>query len=151
VRDRALYVFLGYSNQVLIEWQMRFVYCFCISLSLIFPGCSNQPSADDRLYQLVSSDHSRITFENSIQDNDSLNILTYEYLYNGGGVGVLDVNNDGLNDLFFTGNQVPNALYLNKGNFQFEDISASAKNSASEFVVYGCFHYDSWFKPHRTV
>jgi hypothetical protein len=138
VRDRALYVFLGYSNQVLIEWQMRFVYCFCISLSLIFPGCSNQPSADDRLFQLVSSDHSRITFENSIQDNDSLNI-------------VLDVNNDGLNDLFFTGNQVPNALYLNKGNFQFEDISASAKNSASEFVVYGCFHYDSWFKPHRTV
>src|SRR5689334_15734702 len=77
-------------------------------------------------FELLSPDHTHVTFSNTIEESDSVNILNYEYLYNGGGVGILDVNQDGLPDLFFTGNRVANALYLNKGNFQFEDISATA-------------------------
>ncbi|HTJ48961.1 MAG TPA: VCBS repeat-containing protein [Cyclobacteriaceae bacterium] len=87
--------------------------------------CKNVTYENAR-FMLISSDHSNITFSNNITESDSLNILSYEYLYNGGGVGVLDVNNDGLNDLFFTGNMVPGKLYLNKGNLVFEDITESS-------------------------
>src|SRR6186713_1875056 len=93
--------------------------------SLAVFSCS-QIQPEDKRFQLLPADHTRITFSNTITEDDSINILNYEYLYNGGGVGVLDVNNDGLPDLFFTGNQVSNALYLNRGNFQFEDISSTA-------------------------
>ena len=69
---------------------------------------------------------SNITFSNDITENDSVNITMYDYLYNGGGVGVGDFNNDGLQDLFFTGNFVDDKLYINKGDFVFEDVTASA-------------------------
>jgi len=94
-------------------------------VTLILFGCSSNEQ-DSKRFQLLSSNETHIKFINAIDETDSINILTYEYMYNGGGVGVIDVNNDGLSDLFFTGNQTPNALYLNKGNFQFEDISTSA-------------------------
>ncbi len=58
-----------------------------------------------------------ITFANHIEETNTINILRYEYMYNGGGIAVGDFNNDGLQDLYFTGNQVDNALYLNKGQF----------------------------------
>lgn len=64
-----------------------------------------------------------ITFANRITETDSINILDYEYVYNGGGVGVADFNNDGLQDVYFSGNQVANRLYLNRGNFKFDDIT----------------------------
>ncbi|NNL09943.1 MAG: VCBS repeat-containing protein [Croceitalea sp.] len=67
-----------------------------------------------------------IDFTNSITETEELNILDYLYFYNGGGVAVGDINNDQLPDIFFTGNQVKNKLYLNKGNLQFEDISVIA-------------------------
>ena len=67
-----------------------------------------------------------ITFANRLTETEADNILTYEYFYNGGGVAVGDFNSDGLQDLFFTGNQVENKLYLNKNNLKFEDISAKA-------------------------
>src|SRR5688572_9682251 len=104
---------------------MRLNLWFVGLFSLVLFSCSKK-QPDDKRFQLLPGDYTRITFSNTITEDDSVNILRYEYLYNGGGVGVLDVNNDGLPDLFFTGNQVSNALYLNKGNFQFEDISALA-------------------------
>ncbi len=72
------------------------------------------------------SSETGITFSNTLQESNELNILDYLYFYNGGGVAVGDINNDGLVDIFFSGNQVKNKLYLNKGNLQFEDISKNA-------------------------
>ena len=78
------------------------------------------------LFTEVPSSHTGIGFKNEIQENVDFNILTYEYLYNGGGVAVGDVNNDGLTDIVFTGNMVSNKLYLNKGNFKFQDVTNEA-------------------------
>jgi len=69
---------------------------------------------------------SGINFSNNIQETDELNVLNFEYMYNGGGVAVGDINNDGLPDIYFTGNQVDNKLYLNKSNLKFEDITTVA-------------------------
>lgn len=79
------------------------------------------------LFQKVSSSHSGIRFRNDIPENDSVNILDQSNVFNGGGVGIADFNNDGLPDIYFTGNAVPNKLYLNKGNLQFEDITSKAR------------------------
>jgi hypothetical protein len=74
----------------------------------------------------IFPEQSGVHFSNDIVETDSVNITMYDYLYNGGGVGVGDFNNDGLQDLFFTGNFVDDKLYLNKGNFVFEDITLKA-------------------------
>lgn len=78
------------------------------------------------LFSKISSSHSGIHFRNDIPENDSVNIIDQSNVFNGGGVGIADFNNDGLPDIYFTGNAVPNKLYLNKGNLQFEDITAIA-------------------------
>ncbi len=70
--------------------------------------------------------HSGINFSNTIVDNDTLNVLDVENIYNGGGVGIGDFNNDGLQDVYFAGNMVSNKLYLNKGNFEFNDVTNEA-------------------------
>lgn len=67
-----------------------------------------------------------ITFQNTLTPTDDLNILDYLYFYNGGGIAIGDINNDGLQDIYFSGNQVKNQLYLNKGNLKFENITESA-------------------------
>ncbi|HET8736212.1 MAG TPA: VCBS repeat-containing protein, partial [Pricia sp.] len=67
-----------------------------------------------------------ITFQNTLTETDDINILEYLYFYNGGGVAIGDVNNDGLPDIFFSGNQVKNRLYLNRGDLTFEDITEKA-------------------------
>jgi len=64
-----------------------------------------------------------VNFTNKLSENDTLNYFTYPYIYMGGGVSIGDINNDGLDDIFFTGNMVDNELYLNKGNLEFENIS----------------------------
>jgi hypothetical protein len=78
------------------------------------------------LFEKISSSHSGITFNNKITESDSLNPFDVVNLYNGGGIGIGDFNNDGLLDIYFGGNQVPGRLYLNKGNFKFEDITEKA-------------------------
>lgn len=78
------------------------------------------------LFKLIPSNHSNIHFNNKIVENDSLNPIDVTNIYNGGGVGIGDFNNDGLQDIYFTGNTVPNKLYLNKGKLTFEDITKEA-------------------------
>jgi hypothetical protein len=81
----------------------------------------------DSLFQSISSSHSNIHFNNLISENDSVNQLDLENVYNGGGVGIGDLNNDGLPDIFFTGNMVQCKLYLNEGDFKFKDVTNEAK------------------------
>jgi len=96
----------------------------CFILTLLFIACKSDSEKD--LFTQVSSTHSKITFENTLTDSKSLNALDYMYFYDGGGVSVGDINNDGLPDLYFTANKAPNKLYLNRGNFEFEDITDRA-------------------------
>lgn len=87
---------------------------------------TQQPQNSLPLFRLLSPTHTGVNFVNTITENDSLHIFKYEYLYNGNGVGVGDFNNDGLPDLFFSGNTVTHKLYLNRKNLQFEDATAAA-------------------------
>ena len=79
-----------------------------------------------KLFEPVPSKKSGIVFKNSITENEEHNALTYENLYNGGGVAVGDINNDGLEDIFFISNMEYNKVYLNTGDFKFKDITESS-------------------------
>ena len=83
-------------------------------------------SQDFKLFQPVSSFRSGVTFKNIITESEDANALTHENLYNGGGVAVGDINNDGLDDIYFISNMGLNKLYLNLGDFKFRDITKSA-------------------------
>ena len=93
-------------------------------------GCSNNNSSEkgneNKLFGLLSADETNIDFINKLSYDEDFNIFTYRNYYNGGGVALGDINNDGLVDVFFTANMLPNKLYLNKGDFQFEDITGKA-------------------------
>ncbi|MCC7298432.1 MAG: VCBS repeat-containing protein, partial [Bacteroidia bacterium] len=89
--------------------------------------CKNKDKGtDQKIFELLDPASTGINFVNSIPENDTLNQFTYHYLFNGNGVAAGDLNNDGLPELIFTGNAVPSKLYLNKGDFKFEDITAKA-------------------------
>lgn len=102
---------------------MRVALLFCVNLATLWlTGCT-QPSAR---FERLTANQTGIEFANTITESDSLNVLDFEYIYNGGGVGVSDFNGDGLTDVYFAGNQVSSRLYLNKGDFAFEDITIPA-------------------------
>jgi len=104
-------------------------YFFVFFLTIILTSCSEK---EIKLFEEVSSNESGIDFENNLFFKQDFNIFTYRNYYNGGGVGLGDINNDGLLDIYFTSNLNQNKLYLNKGNFQFEDITATAKVGGSK-------------------
>ena len=88
---------------------------------------SNSSNPDSlKLFKQLDSSITGINFRNDIIEDEYTNAIVYEYTYNGGGVAIGDVNNDGLDDIFFTANQQSNRLYLNKGNLKFEDITAAS-------------------------
>ncbi|MGY6744360.1 MAG: VCBS repeat-containing protein [Cecembia sp.] len=101
---------------------MRIVY----SLVLFFLWVSCSTPKQETLFTLLSPKDTGIDFSNDLVSSEEMNILEYLYFYNGGGVALGDINNDGWVDIYFTSNQGENKLYLNKGNFQFEDITQSA-------------------------
>lgn len=100
---------------------MKKAIYYLIGTLFLATSCTKETKT---LFKQRSSDETGITFNNQIVETDSANILTEEYIFNGGGVAVGDFNGDNRPDLFFTGNQVSNKLYLNKGDFKFDDISA---------------------------
>lgn len=97
----------------------------------ILTGCEN-PNEPPTLYTKLPASRSSIFFQNKIEETPELNILTYEYLYNGGGVATADFNNDGLCDIYFSGNTVSNKLYLNQGELKFLDVTQGAGVSGRE-------------------
>ena len=101
----------------------QIIIAFCL---LLLVSCSRKEAGDEIIFSTLSHSDTGIDFSNNLTENDSLNYFTYSYIYMGGGVATGDINNDGLVDIFFTGNQVSNKLYLNKGNMKFEDISQKA-------------------------
>ncbi|WP_339810889.1 VCBS repeat-containing protein [uncultured Imperialibacter sp.] len=83
------------------------------------------------LFELMPTTKTSITFKNILTESPTANVLTYEYFYNGGGVAIGDINNDGLDDVYLIGNMVENQLYLNQGNFSFKDITKSSGTAVS--------------------
>ena len=100
---------------------MKNIIAYIVTI-VFLTSCSDEGS----LFRNPTSQETGIDFENILTETDDLNILDYLYFYNGGGVAIGDVNNDSLPDIFFSGNQVKNRLYLNKGNLKFEDVSDMA-------------------------
>src|ERR1700744_4550906 len=99
-------------------------------LALLVAGCGTADNST--LFTKLDKDHTGISFQNTLFDGESLNVLNYIYFYNGGGVAIGDTNNDGLPDILFTGNMVHNRLFLNKGNFTFEDITEKSGIAAAQ-------------------
>src|SRR5678810_358211 len=97
------------------------VLAFCLAVS-----CKQKNISANTLFQKMDPAETSIDFSNDLSYDAKFNIYTYRNFYNGGGVAIGDVNNDSLPDIFFTANMKPNKLYLNKGNFQFEDITEKA-------------------------
>ncbi|WP_369765448.1 VCBS repeat-containing protein [Flavobacterium sp. WC2429] len=93
-------------------------------LFFLLSSCSKQK--EDFLFSKLDPSTTGITFVNEVKNGKTMNVFNYRNFYNGGGVAIGDVNNDGLPDLFFTSNQSTNKLYINKGNFKFEDVSKKA-------------------------
>jgi hypothetical protein len=104
------------------------------SLIVALLGCSdtapasapNDGQAEEKLFTLVDAEESGVGFVNQLTEGPNTNILVYEYFYNGGGVAAADLNSDGKTDLYFTANMAENKLYLNEGNWSFQDATAAA-------------------------
>lgn len=102
------------------------VFVFLAAGIGLFSCKSEEGSPKDSLFEQVTSSYSGVTFRNDLQFDEKFNIFTYRNYYNGGGVALGDVNNDGLLDMYLTANMGENKLYLNEGDFKFKDITAEA-------------------------
>lgn len=100
------------------------IFIYFPFLLLLFGSCSNQTK--ETLFSQLPSSKTNITFKNQVNEDEDWNIIKYLYYYNGGGVAVGDLNNDGLPDVYFTANQAPNKLYINEGGLEFKDITDKA-------------------------
>jgi len=107
---------------------VRFLTC----IGLLAIGCGKSTD-ETTVFAIVPSAHSGIAFVNQVENSKELNIFNYRNFYNGGGVAIGDLDNDGLADVYLSSNMGENKLYLNKGNFQFQDITAAAGVGGGKF------------------
>ena len=107
------------------------IFIVCVGLNLFGPACNNEgyEAPDDALFTTIDAAGAGITFENTVTEGEEYNLLSYRNFYNGGGVAVADLNGDGRNDLFFTANQGPDRLYLNRGDWNFEEVTCGAEGT----------------------
>ena len=114
---------------------MSKLICYVLLFGLLLAvSCTNDTTSDnaasfiseDALFQYVDAEDSGIDFINEVEDGKDFNVLAYRNFYNGGGVGIGDINNDGLQDIYFTANLKSNRLYLNRGDFKFEEVTDAA-------------------------
>jgi hypothetical protein len=111
-----------------------FLPCTLALLSILtIISCSKPPR-----FELLSSEETGITFRNDVLEKDTFNIMRNEYMYNGGGVGIGDLNNDGLQDIIFTGNKVKSQIFLNEGDFSFKEITTFEGLSADQWISGVC-------------
>ncbi len=99
---------------------------FLILIFITFLVACGDSRNKDKLFSLLDSSKTGITFNNALKETHQMNVLEYQDFYSGGGVSIGDIDNDGLADVFFTGNQVPAKLYKNLGNMKFEDVTEKA-------------------------
>jgi len=107
--------------------KLKKIYSTFFLLSFVVAGCKTSNTADHTFhFALQDAKETNIHFNNTITESDSINVFINEYMYNGSGVGIGDFNNDGMADIFFGGSMMSSKLYLNKGDFKFEDVTLSA-------------------------
>ncbi|MDR7130162.1 hypothetical protein J2X69_002510 [Algoriphagus sp. 4150] len=115
------------------EKSAKYLQVVLLGAVFLFSACrDNKEASTPTLFEEVSPDSTNLTFINQIRETDAANILTYQYFYNGGGVAVGDLNNDGWEDLYFTANQGQNKLFLNQGNLKFRDITLATGTAGRE-------------------
>jgi enediyne biosynthesis protein E4 len=112
-----------------MSFQRRLIFVFAAQVLWTTFSCSHNEC--DVLFTKMPGSGTGINFNNVNIENEDFNVFVYEYFYNGGGVALGDINNDGLVDVYFSANQTQNRLYLNKGDFKFEDITAMSGTAAS--------------------
>ncbi len=116
-----------------LKLSQLFILIFSAAIFTCFTGCTSKKSVS--LFTSIAPARSEIDFENSLTETEQINLITNEYTYMGGGVGIGDFNNDGLQDIFFTANQISCRLYINKGGFSFEDITKKAGLTTSQWCT----------------
>src|SRR5690349_11767470 len=116
------YILMLSINSIIV----RCVSCCVIIQLLLSCNSEKKETVKDSLFHLLPATQTGISFRNEVKDTKVMNIFNYHNFYNGGGVAIGDVNNDGKPDIFFTSNQGSNKLYINKSNWHFEDVTANA-------------------------
>lgn len=114
---------------IVMSYTIHITIAYCLLLTLVVLACdhaTDEYPVSQTSFLEIQLSSSGIDFNNKITENDSLNYFNFPAIYMGGGVAIGDINNDGLSDVFLTGNMVDNKLYLNEGNLKFKDISNSA-------------------------
>ena len=134
------------DRQILIPMRYFIVFNIWVLAILFSENASGQK--DTKVFTKLDPKQTNIHFNNEVKDTRDHNILIYSNYYGGAGVGVSDINNDGLLDIFFAGNLVPDKLYLNKGNLVFEDITDKAgiidNGGWSSGVLFGDINSDGF-------
>lgn len=118
----------GYSivvSKLVFQKCLQLVFCLSLTM-LLFISCNHYKKAGQPLFSELNAEETGLYFENKLINSNEFNIYKYRNFYDGGGVATGDINNDGLPDIYLSANQQPNKLFLNKGNFKFEDITTKA-------------------------